>query len=78
MKSDDYSKYLNTVKPYYDKEESVTDMYADLMDWSDGLILKSNLVKFNSYSAKLIYNWLSKKNMGLLGYEHLYKTLTHL
>ena len=76
VKSDDYSKYLNIVKPYYRHEESVANMYDDLMDWSDGLILNSNFVKFNSYGAQLIYYWISGKNMGLQGYEPLYETLT--
>lgn len=75
-KSDDYSKYLNTVKPYYGREESVVNMYDDLMDCSDDFKLKSNFVKFNSYGAQLIYYWLSKKNMGLKGYNPLYGTFT--
>lgn len=74
VKTDIYSKYLNVVKPYYAKEESITDMYKSLMDWSDNFILYSNFVKFNSYSAQLVYYWLSKKNFGLQGYEPLYKT----
>lgn len=74
IKSDDYSKYLNIVKPYYGLEESVVKIYDDLMGWSDRLILTSNFVKFNSYGAQLIYYWLSKKNMGLQGYEPLYET----
>ena len=76
VKSDDYSKYLNTVKPYYGEEESVTSMYNDVMNWSDGVILKSNFVKFNSYGAQLIYYWIRKKHMGLKGYEPLYETFT--
>lgn len=76
VKSDDYSKYLNIVKPYYGQEKTVANMYDDLMDWSDGLILSSNFVKFNSYGAQLIYYALSKKNMGLQGYEPLYETFT--
>ena len=75
VKSDDYSKYLNIVKPYYEREDAVANMYDDLMDWSDGLILNSNFVKFNSYCAQLIYYWISKKHMGLKGYEPLYETL---
>jgi len=74
VKSDDYSKYLNIVKPYYGHEESVASMYSDVMNWSDRVILNSNFVKFNSYSAQLIYYSLSKKNMGLQGYEPLYET----
>lgn len=76
IKSDDYSKYLNTLKPYYRKEKSITNMYDNLMNCTDGLILNSNFVKFNSYSAQLVYYWLSKKNMGLQGYEPLYETFT--
>lgn len=76
VKSDDYSKYLNIVKPYYGHEESVVNMYDDLMDWSDGLILNSNFVKFNSYGAQNIYYWISGKNTGLKGYEPLYEILT--
>lgn len=75
VKSDDYSKYLNIVKPYYGKEDAVDNMYEDLMEWSDGAILNSNFVKFNSYGAQLIYYWISKKHMGLKGYEPLYGTL---
>lgn len=74
IKSDEYSKYLNSVKPYYGKDESVVKMYEDLMNWSDGFVLKSNFVKFNSYGAQLISHWLTKKNMGLQGYEPLYET----
>lgn len=76
VKSDDYSKYLNIVKPYYGHEESVVSMYSDVMNCSDGLIQNSNFVKFNSYSAQLIYYSLSKKNMGLQGYEPLHETFT--
>lgn len=32
IKSDDYSKYLNTLKPYYRKEKSITNMYDNLMN----------------------------------------------
>ena len=74
VKQEEYSKYLNTVKPYYGKENSVTDMYNNLMDWTDCIILNSNFVKFNSYSAQLIYHWLSQKNIGLQGYDPLYET----
>lgn len=74
VKSDDYTKYLNIVKPYFSHEESVVNMYEDLMSWSDRLILSSNFVKFNSYGAQLVYYWLSKKNIGLQGYEPLYGT----
>lgn len=76
IKSDAYPKYLNAVKPYYGKEESVDAMYNNLVEWSDGLILNSNIVKYNSYCAQLLYYWLSKKNMGLQGYEPLYGTFT--
>lgn len=76
VNSDDYSKYLNTVKPYYGCEESIVNMYNDLMDWSNRFKLKSNFVKFNSYSAQLIYYWISKKHIGLQGYEPLYETFT--
>ena len=76
LKTDDYSKYLNAVKPYYGREDSVADMYEDLMEWSDRFILNSNFVKFNSYSAQLIYYWLTKKYIGLQGYEPLYETFT--
>ena len=76
IKSDDYSKYLNTIKTYYGHEESIAKIYNDLMNWSDRLILTSNFVKFNSYGAQLIYYFLSKKYMGLQGYEPLYETFT--
>lgn len=76
VKSDDYSKYLNTVKPYYGYEESVTSMYNDVMIWSDCVILNSNFVRFNSYGARLIYYWITKKHMGLKGYEPLYEIFT--
>lgn len=76
VKSDDYSKYLNSVKPYYGHEESVTSMYKDVMTWSDGVILNSNFVKFNSYVAQLIYYWITKKYMGLKGYEPLEEVFT--
>lgn len=76
IKSDVYSKYLNIMKPYYGLEESVASMYDDVMNWSDGFMLNSNFVKFNSYCAQLIYYSLSKKNVGLQGYDPLYETFT--
>ncbi len=72
VKSDEYSKYLNTLKPYYGKDESVTELYANLMERADGFMLNSNFMKFNSYCAQLVYYWLGKKNVGLQGYEPLY------
>lgn len=74
--SDEYSKYLNIVKPYYGREETVNDMFATLMDKKECLILNSNFIKFNSYGAQLIYYWLTKKYIGLQGYQPLYETLT--
>lgn len=74
VKSDAYSKYLNIVKPYYGKEDSIAEMYSVLMDRKEGLILNSNFMKFNSYGAQLIYRWLTKKNEGKQGYEPLYET----
>ena len=74
VKSDEYSKYLNIVKPYYGKEESIAEMYSTLMDRKEGIILNSNFMKFNSYGAQLIYRWLTQKNEGLQGYEPLFET----
>lgn len=75
VKSDDYSKYLNEVKSYYGMDECIDEMYSNVMDEKEGVILHSNFMKFNSYAAQLIYYSLTKKNASLQGYEPLYEVL---
>lgn len=75
LETDDYSKYLDVIKPLYGKDSRVDDLFITFGDKNDKYLLYSSFIRYNTTYINFLINSY-KKQEDFKGYTPLYNEYT--